>query len=236
MDLYENIFRRKSTRKYDMSPLDGATLAKLTAFADGLKPLHPEIKTAYEITGNVKNIFPVKAPHYFLLYSEKQDDYLENTGFMWQQMDLYLSGLGLGSCWLGMVKPSGEAKAGLSFVIALAFGKAQGSPYREQAGFKRKTLAEISSGGDSRIEAARLAPSANNTQSWFFESAGGAIDVYQKNLNPAMTLLYGRFNSIDMGIALCHLCLANGHEGREFIFEKQTGKEKKGYTYTGTVK
>lgn len=235
MNLYEYIFKRKSTRKYDLSPLDEETLAKITAFADTMKPLYPEIKTAYEVSDNVKNMLPVKASHYFLLSSEKQGDYLENVGFMWQQMDLYLSSLGLGSCWLGMAKPASEIKTALPFVIALAFGKPEGSPYRELNSFKRKDASEVSSGSDSRIEAARLAPSATNSQNWFFDCSDGKIDVYQRKLNPALALMFGKMNRVDMGIALCHLYIASLHEGRKFIFGKQSGKDKRGYIYTGTL-
>lgn len=82
MNLYEYIFKRKSTRKYDMTPLDDATLASITAFAESLKPLCPEIATAYQITSDAKNLLPIKAPYYFMLSSEQKGDYLQNIGFM----------------------------------------------------------------------------------------------------------------------------------------------------------
>lgn len=236
MNLYDCIFKRKSTRKYDMSSLDEATLEKITAFGDSLKPLYPGIKTAYQITSDVKNLLPIKAPHYFLLSSEQSSDYLQNMGFMWQQMDLFLSSLELGSCWLGMARPTTEIKTKYAFVIALAFGKAEGSPYRELCDFKRKPLSEISSGNDNRLEAARLAPSATNSQHWFFDANSSGIDVYQKKLNPIMTPMYDKMNKVDMGIAICHLYFATEYAGKAFMFEKQSGRDKKGYIYTGTVK
>lgn len=236
MNLYEYIFKRKSTRKYDLAPLDAAALGKIRVFADNLKRLYPEIATAYEITDTVKNLMPIKAPHDFLLLSEEKGDYLQNIGFMWQQMDLFLSELGLGSCWLGMAKPTSENKMQYPHSITLAFGKAEDSPYREQSDFKRKPISEISSGSDNRLEAARLAPSATNSQNWFFGANSGEIDVYQKKVNPIAAAVYGKMNRIDIGIALCHLYLATEHEGKEFALEKQSDKDKKGYIYTGTVK
>lgn len=235
INLYDYIYRRRSTRKYVMASLDETTLAKITDFADGLKTLYPDIKTDYEITSNVKNLLPVKAPHYFLIYSEQADDYLQNIGFMWQQMDLYLSSLGFGSCWLGMAKPSSEVKSRCPFVIALAFGKPEGSPYREQSEFNRKPLPEISYGNDNRLEPVRLAPSATNSQNWFFDCTSGGIDVYQKKLNALQMIVYDKMNKVDIGIALCHLYVATQHGGREFIFDKKNGKDKKGYIYSGTV-
>ena len=72
-------------------------MEQITLFAQNLKPLYPDIKIAYEITSNIKGIFSVKAPHYFIISSEKSNAYLENVGFMFQQIDLFLSSLNLGS-------------------------------------------------------------------------------------------------------------------------------------------
>lgn len=235
MNLHEFIFKRKSVRKYDDTPLDAETLGKVLAFAEKLKPLSPEIKTSFEITDSVKGVFSIKAPHYFMICSETKCDYLENVGYMWQQMDLYLSSLGLGSCWLGMAKPTAEISTALPLVITLAFGRAKEEPHRDLKGFNRKPPEEISSGSDSRIEAARLAPSATNSQNWFFEATEGMIHVYRKKLNPALEMIYGKMNRIDAGIALCHLRYATEQEEREFIYETQVNRVKKGYVYIGTV-
>ncbi len=235
MNQYEFIFKRKSIRKYEEAPLDSETLAKVVAFAKNLQPLQPEIRTAFEITDSVKGFFSVKAPHYLLICSETQGDYLENAGYMWQQMDLYLSSLGLGACWLGMAKPKAKIHTALPLVITLAFGRAAEETHRELSGFKRKAVEEISSGSDSRIEAARLAPSATNSQNWFFEASEGMIHIYIKKLNPALEMMYGKMNRIDAGIALCHLRYATENEGRKFVFERHADRTKNGYAYIGTV-
>lgn len=235
MNLHEFIFKRKSVRKYEEAPLDADTLGKLLAFAQKLKPLYPEIKTSFEMTDSVKGIFSIKAPHYFLICSETRGDYLENAGYMWQQMDLYLSSLGLGSCWLGMAKPNAGINTALPLVITLAFGKAAEPPHRDLNGFRRKSPEEVYRGSDSRLEAARLAPSATNSQNWFFEATEGMIHVYRKKLNPALEMIYGKMNRIDAGIALCHLRYATEQEERVFLFERQQDREMKGYIYVGTV-
>lgn len=238
MNLYDFIFKRKSTRKYDMTPLTDGQLAEIKAFADNLKTLYKDIKVEYTIANDedVKNILPVKAPHYFVISSEKKDGYLTNVGFMFQQMDLFLSSKGLGTCWLGMAKPNKKISTKLEFVIILAFGKALDSPYREFSEFKRKALSEISTGTDERLEVARLAPSATNSQNWFFAAENGKIHTYQKRVNPIMALVYDKINKIDMGIAICHLYFATEHLGKNFIFSKEAKpKEMKGYTYIGTV-
>jgi len=110
--LYEAIFCRKSIRKYNMTPLPAATLAKLQKFANSANPLDKKIKYEffYLITDNVKNLLPLKAPHYICLYSEKKGNYLMNAGFLLQQINLYLSANNLGSCWLGLANVSVNLK------------------------------------------------------------------------------------------------------------------------------
>ncbi len=235
MSPYEMIFKRKSVRKYAQVPLEPQVLQEIAAFAATLRPLHSHIRTGYELTDAVKGVFAIKAPHYLLITSETADGYLENAGFMWQQMDLYLSSLGLGACWLGMAKPTGEIKTQLPLVITLAVGQPAEPVHRAPADFKRKPLPEISTGADERLEAARLAPSATNSQNWFFEAEAGAIHVYRKKLNPALELMYGKMSRIDAGIALCHLCIATEERGGVFSFSQVSGRSRKGYEYVGTV-
>ena len=233
MELYDYISTRKSTRKYDTTPFDEDTMLQILQYAENLKPLYPDIRVKYETVNEVSGLMSAKAPCYFLISSEIKNGYLENAGFMFQQMSLYLSSRGFGSCWIGMAKPTTEVETQLPFVIALAFGKAADSPYRALSEYKRKSLSNISSGSDERIESARLAPSAINNQNWFFAANNGNIDVFCKKSVMAM---FAKTNRIDIGIALCHLFVATEHFGKDFVFANETGKEKKGYIYIGTVK
>src|SRR5690606_38406218 len=99
--------------------------------------------------------------------------YLTNAGYILQQLDLYLSANGLGSCWLGIAKPTKDESffSGLKFVITLAFGKPAEKLHRNEIGeFNRLPLDKIRDavGMDNLLEPARLAPSANNSQRWYF--------------------------------------------------------------------
>ena len=235
-NLYDYTFKRKSNRKYDMTPLSNDQLAKIKAYADSLQPLYENIKVEYVLTNDVRNVLPILAPHYLLIYSEKKAEYLRNVGFMFEQLDLFLSSEGLGACWLGMARPSEKTDTSLEFVIALAFGKTIGSPYRELSGFKRKPLSEISVGSDDRLACARLAPSAVNSQNWFFVCDNGKIHIYEKKSNAIATIMYNKMNNTNMGIVLCHLYVATVHQGKAFTFSQDSAaKELKGYAYIGTV-
>ncbi len=224
-ELYEAIFYRKSVRKYDMNPLPAEALAEIEAFAAQAKPLIEDISyNILLINAQQMGMVSVKAPHYICFYSEKKEGYLLNAGFILQQVDLWLSANGYGSCWIGMGKPSGSAPAitGMEYVIMLGFGRAAEPARRSQVSeFKRLALGEISQAGGSNelLEPVRLAPSAGNTQSWLLAGSSREILLYRKKFNPIKGALYGKFNRIDMGIALCHLWLAIEEHGNHAAFE-----------------
>lgn len=233
MELKDYIYKRKSTRKYDMSPLPGELIAQIKNFANGVKPLYENIKTEYIISSDTKNILPVKAPHYFIISSEKKDGYLENVGFKFQQVDLYLSSLGLGSCWLGLARPGEKIDTNLEFVIILAFGKAAESPTRELSGFKRKPISEITNNNNIQLEPARLAPSASNGQPWYFINEGDLLHLYCVKHGLIKSMMYEKMNKVDMGIVLAHLFVSYPEK---FEFIKATNaKPLQGYYYFGSM-
>ena len=228
----EIISKRKSIRKYNMTPLEDAAMENVRAQIGKVKPLYPDIPFSVEIANKTKGMFNVKAPHYLIFGSEEKDGAFENIGFIGQQMDLFFSGSVIGSCWLGAAKPEEREESALPFVICMAFGKPGETLHRELSEFKRKSPAAIGEGDDGRLEAARLAPSAMNAQNWYFVAEGGKIHCHRKKTNPLTGLIYNRMHMIDMGIALCHIA----EESETFSFQKEAGvPERKGYVYTGTV-
>lgn len=242
--LYEAIFQRKSIRKYDMALLPAETIAALQKFTKEIKPLDEGIKIefSYLTTDDVKNLLPVKAPHYICLYSEKKGDYLMNAGFLLQQIDLYLSANDLGSCWLGMAKPSKqvpEMKDGLEFIIMIAFGNADEPVHRTSISeFNRKKMAAISifDDADDLLEPVRLAPSASNSQPWLFSGSPENITVSREKLNLIRASIYGKMNQIDIGIALAHLWLSCGHQGKTMSLDLKKATAPGGYEFMATVK
>lgn len=229
----ETILKRKSVRNYDLAPLDATTLDKVRAQIERVKPLYSDIKYSVEIANKTKGMLGAKAPHYLLFGSEEKDGAYENIGFIGQQLSLFFTESGLGSCWLGSSKPEEKEDSALPFVICMAFGKPAESLHRTLSEFKRKPLSEISEGTDKRLEAARLAPSGINLQNWFFIAENGKIHCYRKKPNPLIGFILEKMGRIDMGIALCHIA----EESNSFSFEKESGvPERKGYIYSGTVK
>jgi len=229
----EIIRKRKSIRKYDQSPLDDAALEKVLAQIGSVKPLFPDIRYSIEIVNKTKGMNNVKAPYFLLFRSEEKDGAYENIGYIGQQLDLFFSESGIGSCWLGAAKPEEKAESAMPHVVSMAFGKPAEQLHRELSEFKRKPLAEISEGTDERLEAARLAPSAVNAQNWYFAAEDGKIRCYRKKSGSLLGFIYNKLHCIDMGIALCHIAV----ESDEFGYARETdAPERKGHVYMGTVR
>ena len=232
MTLNEMIYKRKSCRSLTNVPVDAAMLETLKAFS--MKPLYPEIKVHWDIVprNQVKCICPWTTPQLIAIYSEEKEGWLENIGFLFQQMDLYLQSLGLGVCWLGMGKmnPKTAPKVeDMQFVIMLAFGHPKGDQLRQTTKeFKRKTLEQIADQADPGLEPVRLAPSAVNSQPWYFTHEGDIIHAYRIR-NDRLSYM----NRIDMGIALAHLYVANGETFR--FFKAENAPAVSGCDYIGSV-
>lgn len=223
MELREMIYARRSVRKYMDDPLEERQLREIRNAFAGMKPLYPNIRVRWEILEKeqVRFYFPWKSPQLIAVYSEKKEGYLENAGFLFQQMDLYLQSIGLGSCWIGLGKPRNpDEESGLEFVILLGFGKPQGTPLRRGSkDFKRKALQEITDTPDPRLEPARVAPSSTNSQPWFFAHDEDAFHAYISTDGLRRHLGIGAMNRIDMGIALAHLYVENREHFRFFCME-----------------
>ena len=237
----EIIYRRRSFRSYSEKLLPQDVLVEIENAIKSAKPLHPDIRFGWEIIGTekVKCVQNWRAPHYIAMFTEDAEGARENLGFIFQQAELYMQEKGIGSCWLGLGKLNNaediaEKHKGMECVMMMAFGIPEGEEYRNDiSDFKRRTAAEISDREDMRLECARVAPSAVNSQPWYFVHDGDVIHVYCVTKYLIHKVL-GKMNKIDMGIALAHI-YAENKEIFEF-FKAENPKELKGHYYIGSVK
>lgn len=242
---YETIFKRKSVRDYDPTPLESNRLEEITRNLQSLKPLSEGIKTEFKIISpdQVSRKLSNKAPHYIAAFSEAKGAYKANIGYMLQQMDLYFSASGLGSCWLGIPQPNKEVTdaTNLEFVILMSFGNPKEPLYRtETSEFKRKTLSEITNikDADELLEPVRLAPSAVNLQNWYFTGSKEAIHAYSAKAGFLRNIVGGSYYHVNVGIALCHLQLSAEHLGGKtrFVFDGSRDKNPpKNMDYVATL-
>ena len=230
------IYYRRSCRSYSSEPLTRTELAEIEDFSKTLVPLDNKIRTAMQIVPGdaVRFYFPWKAPQLIAFFSENKPGYLENAGFLLQQMDLWLQSRGLGVCWLGLGKLKNQVKTpeGMEFVILLAFGTLKEVLSREKRKFNRKTMAEISDWEDKKLECVRVAPSSTNSQPWYFTHEGETIHAFRSEAGLLRHAMLGTMNRIDMGIALAHLYVENKESFRYFSAEPT--QIPAGHCYTGS--
>lgn len=239
-ELEAEIKRRKSTRKYQNKLLSEDSLEKLEQFIDSIEPLFEDQQTYFKIveSSEIKGAFGIDAPYYLVVSAEKTKGYLLNVGFMVQQFDLFISSIELGGCWVGMAKPAKSLNLDLQgdFVIAYAFGEPAGPPHRPFEFFKREEMDDICEGHHhlELIRLARLAPSATNSQPWYFVLEDRRIDLYRRKNNLIKGFFMNEMNQIDIGIALCHLYLAakvNGFETEPRVLPLEKIQSIQGYYY-----
>ena len=238
-ELYEMIFKRKSFHLFRNIGNEHISEEELKNIEDEftkLKPLVENIKVKIKIVKD--NTTCKRGQEYCILfYSEKKDNYLQNIGYLGEQLDLYLVSKNIGTLWFGIGKVEEKQIDGLDFVIMIAIAKVDSSDKFRKDMFKskRKQVEEIWS-GENFLDIAnivRFAPSACNTQPWKVETSKNEIKVFRyrkegkRGIMPKDLVIY--YNQIDIGIFLCfiELCLEkNGKEyNRELYLEEDSEKE-----------
>ena len=237
-DLYDMIFKRKSFhffRNIGNEKISEEEIKDIESKFSKLNPLVDDIKVKIKI---VKKKSVLREQEYCILfYSEKKDNYLQNIGYLGEQLDLYLVSKNIGTLWFGIGKADEEKIDGLDFVIMIAISKVD-SPdkfRKDMYKSKRKELSEIWS-GDNYLDIAnivRFAPSACNTQPWKVEASDKEIKVYRyrkegkRGIMPKDRVIY--YNQIDIGIFLCFLELCLEHNNinykKELFIEEDHEKE-----------
>ena len=225
-ELYEMIFKRKSFhlfRNIGDECISNEELNEIEEQFSKFKPLVEDIKVKMKI---VKEGASCKRGQEYciLLYSEKKENYLQNIGYIGEQLDLYLVSKNIGTLWFGIGKVEEKQLDGLDFVIMIAISKVD-SPEKFRKDMyksKRKELFEIWN-GDSYLDIAnivRFTPSACNTQPWIVEASNKELKVYRyrkegkRGIMPKDRVIY--YNQIDIGIFMCFLELCLEHSNIDY--------------------
>ena len=225
--LYEMIFKRKSFhlfRNIGNEHISIDELKDIENMFNDFKPLIDEIKVKMRIVKDSTTC--ARGQEYCILfYSEKKDNYLQNIGYLGEQLDLYLVSKNIGTLWFGIGNVLEKQFNNLDFVIMMAIAKVDSIDKFRKDMFKskRKEINEIWH-GNKYLDIAnivRFAPSACNTQPWIVETSENYLSVYRyrkegkRGIMPKNMVIY--YNQIDIGIFLCflELCLNKNH--MEFI-------------------
>ena len=146
-NLYDMIFKRKSFhlfRNIGNEHISEDELRNIEEKFNELKPLDDNIKVKIKIVKEGAKCH--RGQEYCILfYSEKKDNYLQNIGYLGEQLDLYLVSKNIGTLWFGIGKVEEKELDGLDFVIMMAIAKVD-SPDKFRTDMyksKRKDLSEI---------------------------------------------------------------------------------------------
>jgi len=265
MTIIEAIEKRQSVRNYTGEPLRQEHVILINDYIAGLKvpfdapPVRIQLIHARQETGQARlgtYGFVGGASDFLTLVFEKESSFPlmeESAAYVFEQVILFCTGLGLGTCWLGgsfsrkdfaepvqlkpdeilrIVSPVGYASPKRRFTEKLLGSEGKHlsrKPFETlffQGDFNTPLSKETAGDYGKPLEMVRIAPSANNQQSWRIIMDGSSLHFYQH-------LSAIGFTALDLGIALCHFeqtCIELGIAGK-FIVLDHTAPEKKGEKY-----
>jgi len=243
MNLDEALVSRRSIRNFLNEKMSNEEIKEIEEKIKKLLVLDENIKIKGVIVedginfqkdtmkGFIGDYGKVIAPHYIVWFSEKIKGYKENLGYTFEELVLWMSTKGIGSCWIGGnfnvndIKLKFDVEIGLEPVIIIAFGKPDIgiNMYRKRKEYKRKNISDLiikeEMNNDSLkqnkfenewfelIDIARLAPSAVNMQPWRFEIKDEILNLYLNKGAFLSKLVAERWGKLDCGIILKHIVL-----------------------------
>ena len=232
MSIIESIKQRRSVRSYNGEPLSKIDKDSILSFIAELKApfgINVRIKLIHGHTRDKRVKLGTygwisNASDFLVLIYEQGPLAEESAAYVFEELVLYCTKLGLGTCWLGgsfskkdfanqidlkpneklrIVSPVGYAGSKQNFVEKYIVRAEKHHASRKPFGthfFYKNTgtpLTEELAGVYAQpLEMVRLAPSANNKQPW-------RVILDESTLHFYKTFSFG-FDAIDLGIALCH--------------------------------
>ncbi len=204
----EAILKRHSVRNYEDRQIDEETKnlirQKITELNEigslNLQFIEDAGKTYNKMLNRAMGL--ASAPSVIACVGKEADDLDERVGYYGEKLVLYLTQLGLNTCWAGTFnrKNIGAQVADderLVISIAVGYGKDQGNPH------KSKTAEQVTSGKADRpewfnngVEMALLAPTAVNQQKFTIILNDDDSVEFKDN--------GGFYSRVDLGIVKCH--------------------------------
>ena len=258
MTIIETIHKRRSVRTYSGKPLSDEHIAQIKQFISQTQAPFGA-KARIELIRINSGGEPIKLGTYgwvkgaleYLALIYEEAPFAETAVAYWfEQVVLFCTGLGVGTCWLGgsfsrsdfkkqislkpneklrIVSPVGYASDKKRWfmegvIVNAEKNHATRKPFGELF-FDRDfnhPLTESQAGIYTKpLEMVRLAPSANNKQEWRV--------VLENNILHFYKVPYIRFDSVDIGIALCHFeltCKESGIGGKFEVLANHPQNEK----------
>ena len=234
---------RYSTRTYTDQPITAETIEKINDYINTLS--NPfSIKVNFKLLEANKSAGSEKLGTYGVIKGsnnyigatvENSELALEALGYEFEKLILYLTSLGLGTCWLGgtfnrsSFKNAFEVKENEIFPAISPFGYPSSkkriadslvrmvakSDHRKSWNelFYNKKFSDSLAFADADayafpLEMIRLAPSASNKQPWRVVKDGTTYHFYEFQAKGYSTSFGYDIQKVDLGIAACHFHLA----------------------------
>lgn len=243
--------KRVSVRTYAQSPVEKEKLAALERFVkdNAGNPFGAGVRLAAlesEDTPHLGTYGFIRGAKIYLTGCVKKGGHdLEGFGFEFERAVIYLTSLGLGTCWIGglftrgafndAMKPQDEYLPAIS-PVGYAAGKRSLIEKAVAAGAgarKRKDFTELFFEGEfgkpietdgalkTCLEMVRIGPSASNKQPWrALRNESGLHFFLKADKKYAGNTMFGYcMQRIDMGIAACHFSLAANETGLKGAIE-----------------
>ncbi len=253
----EIIKERTSVRTYNQNDIDEEKIVKIEAFINNLKgPFYEKVRfriiNSQEPSKGEKigTYGIIKGANIFIAVAyEKGEMALEEVGYEMEKLILYITSLGLGTCWIGGTFNKSEfskamdLKSNEILPIVTPIGKSgENKRFIERAmkfftkSKKRKEWCELFFLRDFSVpltpvinlgyfkevlENVRLAPSALNKQPWRIVKYSNKFHFYINSSKIRNDELTFDIHRIDMGIAMCHFDLTCREIGLEGRFVKE---------------
>ena len=160
--------------------------------------------------------------NYFVMVGKKGADLDERVGYYGEQLVLLAQTLGLNTCWVGLSyrKVPEAYNVGkdekLACMIALGYGETQGVSH------KIKTIEQVSNASDLTpawfkrgVEAALLAPTAVNQQTFSFEYVGMSNNRHLVRAKKGFSMI--GYTQMDLGIAKYHFEIGAGKNNFDWV-------------------
>lgn len=251
------IAKRYSARNYQAVKIDNTTIDQIKQYGKAIVGPFQE-KVRFEIVdqsdinnkdGKIGTYGIIKgAPSYILGFVEKGEHDLEQLGYAFEELILYLTSLELGTCWLGgtfnkkgllqnitlrenevlpAITPVGYIKNKkhlLDSAIRLIAGSDKRKSWSEvffKDSFDMPLEKEEAGNYEAALEMVRIAPSASNKQPWRILKKGDNYHFYLQSTKGYSKTFGYNIQKLDMGIAMCHFELTAKESGEKGFWNKE---------------
>lgn len=257
LDIIKN---RTSVRGFSDKEVSTNTINDLVGYISNMKsPYENNVRFEFlvedseikKLGGKVGTYGVIKgAKNYIAIIGDKGKDTLYQIGYMGESLVIYLTSLGLGSCWMGGTYDKGsfnkrlKLKDNEKLYIVIPFGYPLDKRSRVDYFMRfaarsnqRKSWEEIFFKGNyeqplledeeqylEALEGLRMSPSASNKQPWVVIKKGHYYDFYLKPTTGYGDALGFKIQEIDIGIAMFHFEAVLKDHGIKGKWEKTTNK------------